>query len=302
MKTSKFIRPFKMGVFTAAALCLLSGHAAAESLVALNGNNQIGVFDSGTSVVDTSIFKSITGINVGEIFVGIDLRPSNNLIYGVTSANNIYTIDAYTGVSSYVATLSQPIVDATNKSYGFDFNPVADRTPNASLRLVSSAGDNYAINVATGGVTTATSIAGGYSGVAYSNSDASTPGTAPASTALYYVNTTTDTLAFAPTGFNNPTITDVGALGVDVFSNTGFEITRNSNAFGAFTTANDPANSGLFSVDLASGNAIQIAAFTGTVNGLTSAPVSPVPEPDAYGLLLSGLGVLGFVMRRRKQH
>src|SRR5687767_11754597 len=149
MKTTKFIRPFKMGVFTAAALCLLSGHAAAESLVALNGNNQIGVFDSGTSVVDTSIFKSITGINVGEIFVGID------------------------------------------------FNPVADRTPNASLRLVSSAGDNYAINVATGGVTTATSIAGGYSGVAYSNSDASTPGTAPTSTALYYVNTTTDTLAFA---------------------------------------------------------------------------------------------------------
>lgn len=301
MKLPKMFRPLRMGASVAAALSLFAGSAAAESLVALNSNNQIGVFDSGAGVVNTTLFNTITGINVGEMFVGIDLRPSNNLIYGLTTSNNIYTIDAYTGVSSYVATLSQPVVDGVNKSYGFDFNPVADRTPNASLRLISSAGDNYAVNITTGGVTVATSIPTGYTGAAYLNSDASMPDTAPASTALYYVNADNDTLGFAPTGFNNPTITTVGSLGADVFSATGFEITNTSNAYGAFTLAGNPGDSGLFSVNLATGNAIQIASFVGNVNGLTSAPLSPVPEPETYALMLSGLGLIGFVSRRRKQ-
>jgi hypothetical protein len=301
MKMKQFkIRSIKINALAAAVLSIFAGSAAAEGLVALSGNNQIGVFDSGTSLINTSLFKSITGTNAGEVFVGIDLRPSDNLIYGLTTSNNIYTINAYTGVSSYVATLSQPIIDATNKSYGFDFNPVADRSTNPSLRLVSSTGDNYGINVTTGAVSVATSIASGYTSVAYRNSDASTPNEAPASTQLYYVNAGSDTLDFAATGFNNPTITTVGALGNDVFNTGGFEITNNDNAYGAFSYASNPANFGLFSVDLATGNALQIASFTNEVNGLTSAPVSPVPEPETYGLMLSGLGMIGFMLRRRK--
>jgi hypothetical protein len=30
-------------------------------------------------------------------------------------------------------------------------------------------------------------------------------------------------------------------------------------------------------------------------------PTAPVPEPETYGMMLAGLGVLGFLARRRKQ-
>ncbi|WP_292996568.1 FxDxF family PEP-CTERM protein [Nitrosomonas sp.] len=33
---------------------------------------------------------------------------------------------------------------------------------------------------------------------------------------------------------------------------------------------------------------------------LTSAILTPVPEPETYAMLLAGLGLLGFVVRRRK--
>lgn len=33
---------------------------------------------------------------------------------------------------------------------------------------------------------------------------------------------------------------------------------------------------------------------------LTSAILNPVPEPETYAMLLAGLGILGFVARRRK--
>ena len=36
-----------------------------------------------------------------------------------------------------------------------------------------------------------------------------------------------------------------------------------------------------------------------TYNGTVSL-VSPVPEPETYGMLLAGLGMIGFVARRRK--
>lgn len=34
----------------------------------------------------------------------------------------------------------------------------------------------------------------------------------------------------------------------------------------------------------------------------TSAPVPPVPEPETYGMLLTGLGLMGFMTRRKKNH
>lgn len=42
-----------------------------------------------------------------------------------------------------------------------------------------------------------------------------------------------------------------------------------------------------------------IASGTAGYNGTLSL-VSPVPEPEVYGMLLAGLGLMGFVARRRK--
>ena len=69
----------------------------------------------------------------------------------------------------------------------------------------------------------ASDIGAGYSAVAYSNSMPN-PGMSPLSTALCYINSDTDTLSTAPAAFNAPTITTIGALGVDVLRANGFEL------------------------------------------------------------------------------
>lgn len=39
----------------------------------------------------------------------------------------------------------------------------------------------------------------------------------------------------------------------------------------------------------------------GTYGGTFNLNLAPVPEPETYGMLLAGLGLLGFLARRRKQ-
>ena len=106
----------------------------------------------------------------GDRLVGLDQRPGDGKLYGVSLSNKVYTVDAMTGAATQVAALSQAIIDPS-LGYGIDFNPVADFSGAASLRLVSSAGSNFAINASTGLVGNAASnIGSGYTAVAYSNS------------------------------------------------------------------------------------------------------------------------------------
>jgi len=51
---------------------------------------------------------------------------------------------------------------------------------------------------------------------------------------------------------------------------------------------------------LVSGNIVSdaSASFGGAV---MMSPTAPVPEPETYGMMIAGLGVLGFLARRRKQ-
>jgi len=42
--------------------------------------------------------------------------------------------------------------------------------------------------------------------------------------------------------------------------------------------------------------------FAGNSSELTPTPQSFLPEPETYAMLLAGLGLMGFVARRRKQH
>lgn len=293
------MKVFKLKLIASAAitasLSIFAVGAHAQSLVGLNSSNQISIFDSNN--VSNATFNTISGAGLGENFIGIDLRPTNNMVYGITRSNKLFTIDAATGNSSFVAALSSNII-GTSKGYGIDFNPVADRGTGASLRLVSSSGDNYAINANTGAVTVASSLTGMFTAVAYTNTDASTPSTAPASTQLYYIDSVADTLSVANSGFNNPTITTVGSLGLDVLSANGFDIDSNGVGYGAFNFDDGTLKSRLYTVNLSTGQTTVMGTFNGTISGLT---VAPVPEPESYAMVLAGLALLGAAKRRQSE-
>lgn len=278
----------------AALLTSLVPAARAVPLVGLTSANEIARFDSSTP--DQSSRVAITGLAVGDRFVGIDLRPSDNKVYAVSLSNALYTVDVTTGAASFVAALSVPVINSS-LGYGIDFNPVADFNGASSLRLVSSAGDNFAINAGTGVVgNTANKIAGGYTAVAYANS-APLSGTAPPATQLYYIDSGTDTLAMAPGAFNTPTIATVGSLGIDVLRANGFELLANGQAFAALNVdAGSSLVTGLYSIHLGTGAATLIGSYNGTLSGLT---LAPVPEPGSLALMFAGLATLGALARRR---
>lgn len=284
-------------ILLAAGFAASSIPALAADFVGLTTGNQIGMFSSGNP--SAASLLSITGLGSGERIVGIDLRPSDNRIYGISSLNRIYTIEAGTGAASFVSALDMPVVNSA-LSYGIDFNPVADFAGAASLRLVSSTGGNFAVNADSGAVGNAASIIGsGYSAVAYTGSDAS-QARGPSGTSLYYINTATDTLHFAPSAFNTPGISLVGSLGVagNVIGANGFEITGNGMAWAALTL--DNGDSGLYAIDLMTGLATFSGALHANLRGFTSAPfMAPVPEPETYALMLAGLALTGAVARRR---
>lgn len=285
---------FRPATLAAAALSLCAGASQAITLIGLTSANEIARIDTLT-MADSRM--AITGLSMaGERLVGLDTRPSDGRIYGISTANKIYTLDAMSGMATWRADLSAPVIVAS-RGYGIDFNPVADYNGATSLRLVSSSGDNFAINANTGVVgNMANKIATGYSAVAYTNSMPLMP-PAPASTALYYIDSQSDMLRRAGGAFNTPTITDVGALGIDVLRANGFDIAGNGMAYAALTLDDVSLATGLYRIDLASGQASLLRQYQGTLGGLT---VSAVPEPGTWAMLCAGLAWVGFSAWRRR--
>ncbi|MBC7726938.1 MAG: DUF4394 domain-containing protein [Microbacteriaceae bacterium] len=287
------MQPLSRTAMAGAALAVMAFGAQAVTLVGLNSQNQIATINTANISAATNV--SITGLAAGDRFVGIDLRPGNNTIYGISLSNKIYTVNETTGAATFVTNLGTAVV-SSSLGYGIDFNPLADFNNVASLRLISSAGDNYGINVTTGAVATQTSIGTGFTGAGYSNSTP-LPTVAPAAPTLYYLNSTTDSLMKATSSFNNPSIVSVGMLGFDVLKANGFEVLPNDTAYAALNL--DDGSSlvtGIYSISLTTGAATLVGTYNGTLSGLT---VSAVPEPETYALMLAGLLAVGSLARRR---
>ncbi|HSI45598.1 MAG TPA: DUF4394 domain-containing protein [Methylophilus sp.] len=283
------------------AAVMLTGafQANADTLYSFN-SNQLAIID--TLNLGTVSYLNISGLSAGERLLGVDLRPSDGLVYGVTSANNLYTFNTNTGA----ATLKTSLTGASlaNQAVGIDFNPTADFGTAASLRVVTGSGNNYAVNANTGEIGNTTSnIGNGYTAVAYINS---APGVNPGSgdtTDLYYINTASATLNYLNTGFNSPStnggIQSVGALGVNPLSANGFDILGNGKGYALFNLDDGTLDSQLFSINLTTGAATYVTTLNGTFNGLTG--VAAVPEPGTYAMLLAGLGMIAGIAFRKKQ-
>jgi hypothetical protein len=288
-----------------AALCAATVAAAlapfsvahAEPIIGLTTTNALLTFDS-SAPGNASALAPITGLQTAnERILSIDLRPTTGVIYGISSGDRVYSL-TLGGMASFVGALSTPL---GSDVIGLDFNPVADLGGMASLRIVSSTGQNLAFNVATGATTVQSPVQPNFASVAYSNNDVN-PATA---TALYYVDIAEDALKVATSAFNAPTITTVGPLGLNANGVNGFDISGTGRSFAAMTDATT-GRSGLYDMNLGTGAATFLGEFgiggnTAIAPPLLGLTVAAIPEPETYALMLGGLAAWGAMARRRRQ-
>ncbi|SDI07529.1 DUF4394 domain-containing protein [Janthinobacterium sp. YR213] len=230
---------------------------AAPIAYGLTDDARIVTFKTATpNTLDANV--AVTGLAAGERLLGFDIRPKDGLLYGISSAGRIVTIDPATGAASVKATLAADAADATapytaiaGTAFGVDFNPVADR-----LRVIGNTGQSLRINVDTGATTTdgAVNRAGATPAVtaaAYSNSFAGTT-----ATMLFDIDTASASLALQNPP-NDGTLVNVGLLGVAAAGDVGFDIAGGANglALAALrTSATGPSS--LYRIDLATGAAV----------------------------------------------
>lgn len=266
---------------TAAMILLAPTSSKATVLYGLTTSNQLISFDTASP---GSIF-TIGTISVPGI-IDIDYYPANQSIYGINASGSAFRLSLIDASAILAVTPLSSLGTVKN----MDFNPVADR-----MRIFSTGDQNYRM---VPDFTTAPSASGTSGTVivdgtftdttvdlvssAYTNNF-----DGAASTTLYSIDTSTDNLIIHSVAPQFNTVTRVGAngaLGVNVGSNVGFDITETGTPY--VSDGND-----LYTINLASGVLISAGTVGGT--GLTSIAV---PEPSSAVLLLSGLALC---LRRR---
>ncbi len=238
---------------TAVGLLAAATDASAQpTLVALSESGELLVFAADRPAEA----KSIRVHGLDGALIGIDLRPADQRIYGVSTTNEIYVIDPASGEAKLVSSLTVPF-DGGMQS-GIDFNPQADR-----LRLLSGQGQNLRINVDIGATATDRPAAYGsqdpnagrrveIAASAYTNSRPNA-----ATTKLFNIDAARDVLTVQDPPNDGLQVT-VGPLGVDFGPLAGFEIVTDSDGRDRGYAA---AEATLYAIDLQNGRATPLGTI-----------------------------------------
>ena len=224
---------------------------------AVDDANNLLIFNH--TIADAPVSKTITGLQTGENILGLDFRPVNGQLYALGSTSRLYTINTSSGLASMVgAGAFTPTLSGTN--YGFDFNPTVDR-----IRVIGNNGQNVRLDPNTGLVAaTDGNLNPGtpaVSAAAYTNNFAGAT-----TTALHVIDVTTDKL-YLQNPPNNGTLTEIGALGINIENSNGFDIGSTSGiGYGIFTVG--VVNS-LYSINITNGAATKLFDFPKTARGFT---------------------------------
>jgi hypothetical protein len=255
----------------------------AEWLAGVSSNGLLVMFPSDDPFHVTRV--KVKGLKKKERILAVDVRPATGQLYALGSTSRLYTVNWETGQATEVG--DGPFTPAlAGQSFSFDFNPTVDR-----IRIMSNAGQNLRAHPDTGAIVfidAGLAYAGGDPGFAsapgvvacaYTNSD-----TDPATgTTLYDLDATRDTLVLQDPP-NAGTLNTVGPLGVNATRIAGFDIAgSDGTAYAAMVVKKGRFTSlrtGLFTIDLATGD----ATFLGNIGGpwrLTSlTALGPVVEAD----------------------
>jgi hypothetical protein len=213
----------------------------------------------------------VSGLAGDTRLVGIDYRVQDGKLYGVGEAGGVYQLAS----NAKATKVSQLTVKLSGKTFGVDFNPVADR-----VRIVSDTGQNLRHMIGQGGTaaTTATDTtltyppattpSTGVTAGAYTNNDLD-PDT---SAVLFDLDVTMDQLAMQSPA-NSGQLVPIGKLGMDVTA-AGFDIysmlrgDRAVDAFGFATLTGPTGPSAMYRVSLVTGRASKIGDFPAKVTDL----------------------------------
>ncbi|MES2573141.1 MAG: DUF4394 domain-containing protein [Verrucomicrobiota bacterium] len=298
----------------AASVLLTAASAEAQLVFAVDDANNLLRFDASTPGLVTTVG------NIGFAPKGMDFNPANGLLYAINVGavnTQLFTIDLTTAATTAVGNsfLSVGVTPAAYNlgaadHYGFDFNPkTLQGDGSIRIRLVSSDGDNLRLNSSTGQISNVDGNLNGAAttavGTAYANNLAGVP--ASGTTTLFQISPGSDSL-YTQVPPNDGTLVLRGPLGVDAKNAIGFDIYTagdgTTNTAYVATDANAAvAGAELYTVDLATGTATPVG--TNGLIGLAGVNVVdiavqplPVPEPGVYGMLITGIAMLG--LRRRR--
>jgi hypothetical protein len=123
----------------AAAAMIAAAQAEAATLIGLTADNMLVRIDTETRRATPPV--RVTGAD-GRL-LGLDQRPQDGRLYGVTDRGQIVTVDPATGAATQVSRLNTPFESGGRAVV--DFNPAANR-----LRLMGMSGENLRVNIDTG--------------------------------------------------------------------------------------------------------------------------------------------------------
>lgn len=122
-----------------ASLITMLGASKADKVAIFIGGDTLALVDTAAAVVTRTM---TIPESVGPM-VGIDVRPADGKLYGLSAGSTIHVLDLTTGLSPVKSRLG--IAVPKESGLTVDFNPVADR-----LRIMGSDGTNLRINVENG--------------------------------------------------------------------------------------------------------------------------------------------------------
>lgn len=241
------------------ALLTTVAAASAAPAVGLVGGKTLVTFDTETLAVSAT--TEVSGV---EGLVGIDVRPADKLLYGVSDAGEIVTIDPATGAATVTFPLSEKL--ASFEGAIVDFNPMADR-----LRLMGADGTNFRVNPADGMVTVDGKLA-------YEDADMHA-GETPAIVAAAYTNSVgkpeatkmfdidgTIVALIQQTKPNDGTLAAIGKLGVAGGTSYAFDISATADLV---NTAVLVVDNTVHTVNLETGAATAVGAIEGVDGAIT---------------------------------
>ncbi|MGX7686360.1 DUF4394 domain-containing protein [Flectobacillus roseus] len=214
---------------------------------AVDESNNLVIFNP--SNIGTPVSKAITGLQTGESILGIDFRPVNGQLYALGSTSRLYLLNTSSGAATAVGTAPFATL-LSGASFGFDFNPTVDR-----IRCVSNTGQNLRLHPETGAIAAVDGALNpgtpAITASAYTNNFAGAT-----TTVLYNIDVNTDKLTKQDPP-NNGTQVEVGALGINVESASGFDIgSRSGTAYAALRVG---STSALYTINLTTGAATKVA-------------------------------------------